>query len=356
MNDVQYPIGIIDALRDALLNGVYLKFKSEGPQQQGMMTILSYAIMTEDGEALRHLTDAVKNAKSVTNPKSITEFFSALFQSPTRPNASLNLKGSFNPYQSLNVNPNAWASRFARVCAIANAKESVILCQQRIACPPYGGQDVTNKLNDWMSLRDPNLWNGYLWPFGKLLSLALISSETDLTPTDLLIAFGYALARTRNSKNGSAKIAIVLATHRSGGNRKDWEDSASINDLKKNLKAVMRGMAALDVYTSHIPTFFSNAKAVGDVFTHVDPVPERLIDKVVDEQFQVRRALGNNTWYYNHSKIVCVDDRLLYVGSDNAYPSFNEEHGAWIEDAAEVASWRKKFWDEMWARAVIADD
>ena len=105
-----------------------------------------------------------------------------------------------------------------------------------------------------------------------------------------------------------------------------------------------------------MPSFFANAAAAADVFTHVDPVPVHLIDKVVDEQFQVKRAVGNETWYYCHSKIVCVDDRLLYVGSDNAYPSYNEEHGAWIEDAAEVASWKKKFWTEMWNRGVFPTD
>jgi hypothetical protein len=351
MKDVQYPIGIVDAICDALLNSVYLKFGSEGPQKQGAMTILTYAILTEDGEALRHLTEMIKNAK-----RGIAGLITDFFSSPTRPDASSTLKGSFNPYRSFNVNPNAWASRFARVCVIANAKESVILCQQRIACPPYGGQDFNNKFNSSMHLQEPYLWDGYLWPFGKILSLLLASSRTDLTIIDLLIAFGYALARTRNSKSGSAKVTIVLATHCSGGNRGDWADSASIGDLKRKLKAVMRGMAYLDGFTSLVPSFFTNAAAAADVFTHVDPVPEHLIDKVVDEQFQVRRALGNNTWYYNHSKIVCVDDRLLYAGSDNAYPCYNEEHGVWIEDAAKVASWKKKFWNEMWARAVVPDD
>jgi hypothetical protein len=172
---------------------------------------------------------------------------------------------------------------------------------------------------------------------------------------DLLIAFGYALARTRNTKTGSAKIRIVLATHRTkeeGGTRGDWEDSASIADLIKKLKAVMRGMATLNSVAGPLSGLFTNLAAAADVFTHVDPVPEHLIDKVVKEQFEVRRALGNTTYYYNHSKIVCVDDRMLYVGSDNAYPCYNEEHGAWIEDAAEVASWKTKFWDQMWERAV----
>ena len=117
----------------------------------------------------------------------------------------------------------------------------------------------------------------------------------------------------------------------------------------------MRGMAYLDGFTRQLPTFFSNAAAAADVFTHVDPVPEQYIDKVIDEQFIVKRALGNGLQWYNHCKIVCVDDRLLYIGSDNAYPSYNEEHGVWIEDAAEVESWKKKFWNEMEARAVVPD-
>ncbi|PMD12686.1 hypothetical protein NA56DRAFT_712856 [Hyaloscypha hepaticicola] len=118
----------------------------------------------------------------------------------------------------------------------------------------------------------------------------------------------------------------------------------------------MRGMAGLSGVTGLFSDLFTNLAAAADVFTHVDPVPLHLIDKVVDEKFQVRRALGDTTYYYNHSKIVCVDDKMLYVGSDNAYPSYNEEHGAWIEDAAEVSSWKTKFWDQMWDRAVPTND
>jgi hypothetical protein len=175
MKDVEYPVGIIDGLRDVLLNGVYLNFGSEGPQFQGAMVILMYAIMTEDGEALRHLTEAAKNYKRGVGgyikdvASDIANTISSWFYSPSRPAAVSTTKGSFSPYHSLNVNPNAWASRFARVCAIANAKESVILCQQRIACPPYGGVDSKTLLNTYMHLTEPNLWDGYLWPFGKTI-------------------------------------------------------------------------------------------------------------------------------------------------------------------------------------------
>jgi hypothetical protein len=175
MKDVEYPVGIVDGLRDVLLNGVYLKFGSDGPQFQGAMVILMYAIMTEDGEALRHLTEAAKNYKRgvtglvVDTLSGLADTISGLFHSTSRPAAVSTTKGSFSPYHSLDVNPNAWASRFARVCAIANAKESVILCQQRIACPPYGGKDATKMLNTNMHLTAPNLWDGFLWPFGKIM-------------------------------------------------------------------------------------------------------------------------------------------------------------------------------------------
>ena len=173
MKDVQYPVGAIDALRDVLMNGVYLTFAKNGAAMQGAVTILTYAMMTEDGEALRHITEAARNWKrgaagaiedAATAAKN---WFSSWFKSPSRPTTTSTAKGSFSPYQTLNVNPNAWASRFARVCAIANAKKNVIVCQQRIACPPYGGQDVNDMINENFGLAEPNLFDGFLWPFGK---------------------------------------------------------------------------------------------------------------------------------------------------------------------------------------------
>ena len=164
-SDVRYPVGIIDLLRDVLLNSVYLKFASEGPRQQGIVTILTYILMTEDGEALRNLIKAVGEAKVANNlAKSL---FDAGWDSKSRPNTDLKIKGSFSPYQELHVNPNAWASRFARVCAIANAQKSVILCQQRIACPPYGEEPATKLLNKVFQLKEPYQWDGFMWPFGK---------------------------------------------------------------------------------------------------------------------------------------------------------------------------------------------
>jgi hypothetical protein len=172
MKDVAYPVGIIDLLRDVLLNGMYLKYGTEEPKKQGAIVILLYALMTEDGEALRHLTEAVANYKLGIGGailKEIKDAFASLFSSSSRPAAVPTTKGSFSPYHSLNVNPNAWASRFARVCAIANAKQEVILCQQRIACPPYGQAAAKTAMDKYMQLTEPNLWDGFLWPFGKTI-------------------------------------------------------------------------------------------------------------------------------------------------------------------------------------------
>lgn len=80
--DVQYPVGIVDALSDVLLNGLYLLYGSEGPQIQGAIVILMYAIMTEDGEALRHLTEAAKSYKRGVKgliAETVSEITDALF-------------------------------------------------------------------------------------------------------------------------------------------------------------------------------------------------------------------------------------------------------------------------------------
>lgn len=40
------------------------------------------------------------------------------------------------------------------------------------------------------------------------------------------------------------------------------------------------------------------------------------------------RIMGNDPNFEAHNKVVCVDRTLLYVGSDNAFPQYNEQHGA----------------------------
>ncbi|MGC2234929.1 MAG: hypothetical protein WA584_02040 [Pyrinomonadaceae bacterium] len=49
----------------------------------------------------------------------------------------------------------------------------------------------------------------------------------------------------------------------------------------------------------------------------------------------------------NHSKMVIVDDSLCYIGSDNAYPSFNQEFGIWIDDQPSIQSLITNYWDGL---------
>ena len=51
-----------------------------------------------------------------------------------------------------------------------------------------------------------------------------------------------------------------------------------------------------------------------------------------------------------HSKLVCIDEKLMYVGSDNIYPNYNEEHGIWHEDKSTTSAWLKDYWGPLWER------
>ena len=79
------------------------------------------------------------------------------------------------------------------------------------------------------------------------------------------------------------------------------------------------------------------------------------IDKVLDTYLHVKRtdteATTTKRDVYNHSKIVVVDRKVMYVGSDNAYPSYNEEHGVWIDHQDTIDHWLDKFFVPFWKMA-----
>lgn len=78
-------------------------------------------------------------------------------------------------------------------------------------------------------------------------------------------------------------------------------------------------------------------------------IPEDKIDAALADHLHIRRVGEDNGKMYSHSKVVCVDKKLMYVGSDNAYPCYNEEHGVWVEDEPRgpyyVGDWVNKFFD-----------
>ena len=42
---------------------------------------------------------------------------------------------------------------------------------------------------------------------------------------------------------------------------------------------------------------------------------------------------------YSHSKLVCVDRKLMYVGSEKTYPSYNKDLGGGLNYDQNLARW-----------------
>ena len=84
------------------------------------------------------------------------------------------------------------------------------------------------------------------------------------------------------------------------------------------------------------------------------------IDGLVDNLVHFKRTGTSDDTkdhdLYSHSKIVCVDGKLMYVGSDNAYPSYNEEHGVWFEDPNQINSWLEGFFVDYWKACKTPND
>jgi phosphatidylserine/phosphatidylglycerophosphate/cardiolipin synthase-like enzyme len=211
-------------------------------------------------------------------------------------------------------------------------------------------------------------------------SVSLVVTIQNLTPAntreDLLIAIGYALARTRGTSSGSANIQIVLSVAEKDvvKNTQDgWGDALVIDDFKERLRMIMKAMAVLDQFAKDngflniiiktaaaikgIP--LDKIKEVGQsaqVFPAVTPIPVDEIDKAIKEQIVIKRTLlkdGNPAAIYNHSKVVVVDDHLMYVGSDNIYPSYSAERGVWVDDQEAIKKWKEGFFNGLWDRSYV---
>ena len=83
------------------------------------------------------------------------------------------------------------------------------------------------------------------------------------------------------------------------------------------------------------------------VFT--DPLD---VASIVKTKFQIRRSVLNGKDVHRlHDKIACVDRKVLYFGSDNAYPQYNQQFGVWIEDEKSIETWIGGYYDGLWQRA-----
>jgi phosphatidylserine/phosphatidylglycerophosphate/cardiolipin synthase-like enzyme len=60
---------------------------------------------------------------------------------------------------------------------------------------------------------------------------------------------------------------------------------------------------------------------------------------------------GDGTKFYNHAKVVAVDDRAFYIGSGNLYPSGLQELGFIVEDPTAAAQLKSWYLDPMWTNS-----
>jgi phosphatidylserine/phosphatidylglycerophosphate/cardiolipin synthase-like enzyme len=67
----------------------------------------------------------------------------------------------------------------------------------------------------------------------------------------------------------------------------------------------------------------------------------------------IRNDANAVTWedgnsFYNHAKLVAVDDRAFYIGSDNLYPSGLQELGLIVDDFPAAAHLKHAYLDPLW--------
>ncbi|KAK0616218.1 hypothetical protein B0T14DRAFT_604565 [Immersiella caudata] len=208
--------------------------------------------------------------------------------------------------------PATWASDTARISAIRSAKSTVYTSGQMLVGALQRSDDSYKEMVRTTNKDKPNAqwWDGFLWPY------------------DLLLAFATVILRLRDTKKDAAShgIRIVLGNIGDKGPG-SWDDERSVGDVRSKIVPLLRGL----------DTKLTDAEAAA----------------LVGSYLEIRRigkpwgAGGPNSI---HTKTICVDEELLYVGSDNLYPSYNEEHGIWVDDKPAVQGWIKDYWNVLWVK------
>ena len=144
--------------------------------------------------------------------------------------------------------------------------------------------------------------------------------------TDLLIAIAQAIGTmSKSDSNEEWKGVFIVQTTKIAKDRSGWEDQTSIERVKHRIRRIMNGLPST-----------------------AGGLPWDDIDGAIEKHLHFKRVMKDDGAMFSHSKIVCVDRKLMYVGSDNAYPCYNEEHGIWVENEATVGAWLKGFFDPYW--------
>lgn len=219
--------------------------------------------------------------------------------------------------ESLGASSAAWATRIARNEAIRQADRSVWLAQQKLVMDDLvEGSPGFRALVDRINAALGTDWNGYIWPY------------------DLLRAMATAVFNMEGA--GFPQAGVLLATS-AYSNTSGYRDPVRSGDFISRLVSVARGMADL----KELPL---DAAAM-----------EAAVAKLVHYQRVLPESKDNTSAGVQHSKFVCVDQKLAYIGSDNAYPSYNLELGLWVDDAAALQALVSDYWVPLWALSESVD-
>ncbi|KAL8378012.1 hypothetical protein RB595_008619 [Gaeumannomyces hyphopodioides] len=228
-------------------------------------------------------------------------------------------------FKSLGVVPAAWASRAARVHAISQAKDSVYMSQQMLVnwdlTTSFGSEFAINFINTWFQKKIPEVhfhWDGKVWPYDLLMAIstALVSIDAN-HPKDPEKGFYLVLSERVNDPLG-------------------YQDNTTLTDLKSRLEEVMSSMAKSGL---------------------INPVSN--VSTILETRFHAKRSVLDSPSLPDskrlHTKVVDVDSSLLYIGSDNAYPQWNEQFGVWIQEQENIKAWEDGFFWGLWRRALVVD-
>jgi hypothetical protein len=219
---------------------------------------------------------------------------------------------------SFKISPTVWASKAARLHAIENASSKIFIVQQQLVNPFLKGNPQGDELKNYLQSRWAISWDELVWPYDLMVSICKgLSRIVSVYVTDTESV--YILLSTRDAPDG-------------------YGDLMSIADFKARLKIILLGLNVQNMLPVPLPR-----------------TDDSYVDKLLAERVQCKRIMNNDGRVMQHSKVVAVDMKVMYVGSDNAYPQYNDQHGIWIEEQNNVGAWKTEYFEKAWDLAVYAD-
>lgn len=201
------------------------------------------------------------------------------------------------PLKALGISPAAWASRASHLFAISHATESIILCQQQMVDTQLTNQDAAQikNLDEWLKKK------GITWP------------KRAIIPFDLAAAICDGIFSMNSSKGKICNLLSPTSAKDDYGDPYDWS-----------------------TFLDYILFLFEERHGT------------EISRNELNQRILCRKIMNNDGKYYNHTKIICIDNSVLYVGSDNIYPEYNEQHGAWIDRKENIQAWLDQYWSAAW--------